>query len=256
MIGKSGPNLAVTGAALLAALLACKRGPEDKTPIDPWERAREIVASDPKYCFDKKPEYCVKDPKFVDGVIQKVFDQHAKGGPPKTEGEIQKLERRLLTTYQFQHRGTELGRQRVTELISKRHAAPSVSQKGTRVEADYGLVPGSFEPHRQSFRFISGDKAPRGQWESKEVGAKLKSLMAEHPSATAVSLKVETRYGTNRKKWTYTYTPKAATLIVEEGAFSKWIAKDLTDVDAVADGTRSVATRDLEACSRKTGCSN
>lgn len=169
-----------------------------------WDAVRSalLVADN---CFASNLEYCVKDPDFVNPLIQGVLDKWYDGVMPSDATKLEEVKRSSKPRYTEALQSKE-GLARIEKLVENRFNHPVVQKQGGAVIVDYGYLPTKLSVYRSR---ISGGGASEhlegNQWKSSEVGAAFKKALDENPQAQTITLHIDIPSTSTSPRWTYSY---------------------------------------------------
>jgi len=169
-----------------------------------WDAVRSalLIADN---CFAGNLEYCVKDPEFVNPLIQGVLDKWYDGVMPSDPQKLEEVKRSSKPRYTEALQSKD-GLGRIEKLIEKRFNNPLVQKQGGAVIVDYGYLPTKLSVYRSRIAGGGASEHLEGnQWKSSEVGAAFKKAMDENPQAQTITLRIDIPSTSTSPRWTYSY---------------------------------------------------
>jgi hypothetical protein len=162
------------------------------------------------HCYLGNLDYAVRDPDFLDQVLQKLLGSETLQQLAGDPYEFQMMKRFAANYYSIQME-TDDGLTRLARVVADRFAHPVITVQGQNVRADYGHIAAKFTRSIRHPVGISFGDSPHlnasREWQSPEVAAALKDLLDKHPDAALVEVRVLIPGGLQTPEWIYSYRP-------------------------------------------------
>lgn len=151
-----------------------------------------------------RPEYCIRDQDFVDGIIKRLVDKHFGGVVPHEPRNLAELIDYAQTDYMIALRSDE-GLRRLEVLFHRRFVSPQILQTDSRVIIRFGFVPGRLSRGPRE-RIYTTDSAhlQNGHWKSESAASELVRYISMYGTSHIVDLEVEIA-DRLQTRWTYRY---------------------------------------------------
>lgn len=237
--------------ATILLALACGPPPPD-VEVDGWALARAALV-DGESCYDDRPDYCIREPAFVDAAIQGALDGRFGGVMPKMGREVEAVIRSARVGYQ--RASQEDARLREIEgLVAARYAAPVIDTSDPElVNVDLGALPGKLAVRRFDIVLTDSPMVEDFWWASAEAGRVLAEHADAHPEKAIVRVELRMPTGSSSEKTlVYRYfRDEGAVAFGELLEGSIYVSPPLEGGPrALAEGRQRLSVRDARFCSR------
>ncbi len=189
-----GVTLLSMGASVALALSACSKTP-DPPADDPRGTYRAAMLDDPDLCFYDRAEYCIRDPEFVEAVIDDAIERN-RGELPDRQRALKRFIFHNVSRYRSAQLETEEARNQVHALMVAHYenAPITINERSGVPMIDLGVVPTGLT--RARVGWTMNPESPlleESQPQSAHVARQLLRLREAHPEASQLDVKATVR---------------------------------------------------------------
>lgn len=215
-------------------------------PDEGWRRARaELVRANA--CLADVDVYCLTDSDRVDDAIQADLDEHHHGRMPTNERWVTEHINRARVEW---NNDMKRDKQQIERLVAANWNDPRVSMVKGRVDVYLHVPPSDLVLHHGKWKGRS-KLTDREELKSDVLYEQLQTWAASRPKARVVRLLIEVplaKHGFESLdvRW---FKGRDEIVVYRPGMKVAWSTGEAADLSAIADGTLSLHTDDLLACS-------